>query len=263
MRFIDEIGILGEKVHRIDQLTQDAQWTPAEVDIIETAFWARSVLDIIKEVKFHRYGHKLKTTIRTTRSVDDPDHPGSAKAVYDRSRNISLKKLLGLIIHFRYFAYSRHADGNHCLDVMSDYNVRQQVYYSDFTAALRSLVLSKRLVALAICDMVEQDLLQMAKESWAQTDAWVFPSINFFSLLHEHVKNETELKLRIMDEIFGIANVPDEMLPELAFFQSRLGPGEKIVIGFGPPWEKEQDVFSPLLDQSLLFDLIRKHYAGT
>ena len=143
MRFIDEIGILRRKVHLIDQLTQGPQWEPSEVDIIEAAFWARSVLDIIKNVEFNRYGHSLKTTIRTTRSVDDPDHPGSAKAVYEHNRNISLNDLLGFIIHFRYFAYSRHADGNHCLDVMSDRNVRQQVYYSDFTAALRSLVLSK------------------------------------------------------------------------------------------------------------------------
>ena len=263
MRFIDEIGILRRKMHRIDQLTQGPQWEPSEVDIIETAFWARSVLDIIRNVEFNRYGHSLNATIRTTRPVDDPDHPGSAKAVYEHNRNISLNDLLGFIIHFRYFAYSRHADGNHCLDVMSDRNVRQQVYYSDFTVALRSLVLSKRLVVLAICEMVEQDLLQMARESWAHTDAWVFSSINFFWLLHQHVKSETNLKLRIMDEIFGIDNVPGKILPELAFFQSRFGPGEKIVIGFGPPWENEQDVFSPLFDQGVLFNLIRNFYAGT
>ena len=263
MRFVDEIGILRRKVHRIDQLTQGPQWEPSEVDIIEAAFWARSVLDIIKNVEFSSYGHSLKTTIRTTRSVDDPDHPGSGKAVYEHNRNISLNDLLGFIIHFRYFAYNRHADGNHCLDVMSDRNVRQQVYYSDFTVALRSLVLTKRLVALTICEMVEQDLLQMAKESWAHTDAWVFPHINFFCLLHEVVKGETELKPRIMDEIFGIANVPDHVISELAFFPSRFGPGEKIVIGFGPPWENAQDVFSPLFDQGVLFNLIRRFYAGT
>ena len=78
MRFLDEKGILRRKVHQIDQLTQDAQWEPAEVDIIETAFWARSVFDIIENVEFNRFGHRLKTTIRTTQSVDDPDHPGSA-----------------------------------------------------------------------------------------------------------------------------------------------------------------------------------------
>ena len=263
MRFLDEVGILSRKVHLIDQLRQGPQWTPAEIDIIETAFWARSVLDIIKNVDFNRYGHSLKTTIRTTRSVDDPDHPGSAKAVYEHNRNISLNDLLGFIIHFRYFAYIKHADGNHCLDVMSDRDIRQQVYYSDFTEALRSLVLSKRLVVLSICDVVQQDLLRMAKDNWAHTDAWLFPSINLFSLLHEQVKSETELKLRIMDEIFGIANVPDEVLAGLAFFQSRLGPDDKMVIGFGPPWEKEQDVFSPLFDQGLLFNLIRNFYAST
>lgn len=260
MRFIDEMGILRVKVHRIDQLTQDAQWEPAEVDIIETAFWARSVLEVIENVDLSRYGHRLKTTIRTTHSVSDPSHPGSAKAVYEHNQNISLKVLLGSIIHFRYFAFNRHADGKHCLDVKSDRNARQQVYYSDFTAALRSLVLSKRLVALAICDMVEQDLLRMANGARMHTDAWIFPTINLLWLLREHVKSEPILKLRIMDEIFGIANVPEKVLPELTFFPSRLGPGKGSVIGFGPPWEIEQSVFSPLFDKALLFDLIRSFY---
>ncbi|MCY3859044.1 MAG: hypothetical protein OXG25_09055 [Gammaproteobacteria bacterium] len=247
-------------MNRIDQLTKGAQWKPAEVDIIEAAFWARSVLEIIENVEFQRYGHQIETTIRTTHSVNDPVHLGNAKAVYTHNQNISFKQLLGVIIHFRYFSFDRFANGNNCLAVMSDRNVIQQVYYSDFTSALRTLVLPRRLVALAICDMVEQDLLGMAKESWRHTDAWLFPSINFFSLLYEHVKSETELKLRIMDEIFSIAKVPDEVLPELAFFPSRFGPGDNIVIGFGPTWENEQDTFSPLFDQGLLFDLIRKFY---
>ena len=164
MRFCDVIRVLESKVDLIDHTAQTGQWTPDSVDVIETAFWARSVLDIIGKVEFHTYGHSLKTTIRTTRSIPDPDHPGSAKAVYEQNKSISLRKMLGFIIHFRYFSFNRHADGNHCLDVMSDRGVRQQVYYSDFTAALRSLVLSERLVALSICDLVEKDLLRMAND---------------------------------------------------------------------------------------------------
>ena len=250
MRFVDEMGVFERKVNLIDRSAQHSRWTPAEVDIIETAFWARSVLEVIENVEFHKYGHNLKLSIRTTHSVSDPDNPGSAKAVYEHNQHISLKQLLEFIIHFRYFAFNRHADGNHCLDVMSDRKVRRQVYYSDFTEALRSLVLSKRLVALAICDFVQHDLLRMAKENWSSPDGGIFSSINLFSLLHEHVKSEIVLKFRIMEEIFGIGDVPDEVLPELAFFQSRTGPGEKIVIGFGPPWEKEQDVFSRLLTKA-------------
>ena len=262
MRFIDELEVLKRRVNLIDRPTQDGRWTPGEVDLIETAFWARSVLEIIEDVEFHKYGHRPKLSIRTTRSVSDPDHPESAKAVYEHNRNISLKKLLEFIIHFRHFSFNKHADGNHCLDVTSDRSVRQQVYYSDFTEALRSLVLSRRLVGLALCDLAERDLLRMAKENWSPADGMIFPSLNLFSLLHEHVKSETELKLRIMDEVFGIADVPHEVLPELAFFQSQLGPGEKIVIGFGPPWESEQGVFSPPADRSLLFNLIRSYYAS-
>ena len=261
MRFVDEIEVLKEKMTRIDKAAQGSQRGPSEVDIVETAFWARSVLDIIKEVEFHKYGHSLKTSIRTTRSVSDPDHPGSAKAVYEHNRNISLKDLLGFVIHFRYFAFNRHADGNHCLDVMSDRNVRHQVYYSDFIAALRSLVLSKRLASLAICDLVERDLLNRERIPWENTEARVFADINLFCLLHELVKSETELKLKIMGEIFDIADVPDEVVPELVFFQSVYRQDEKkLIVGFSPPWENEQNVFSPSFDQSLLFDLIRKFY---
>ena len=263
MRFVHEIGVLERKVDLICRPTQDGSWTPAEADIIEAAFWARSVLEIIEDVEFCEYGHSLARSIRTTRSVDDPEHPGSAKAVYEHNRHISLKNLLEFIIHFRYFAFNRHADGNHCLDEMSDRNVRLQVYYYDFTTALRSLVLSNRLVALAICDLVERDLLQMADESWTNTDACAFPSINLFSRLNEHVKSETELKLRIMEEIFGVAHVPHEVSTDLHFFQSRLGPGRVIVIGFTPAWEIEQDVFSKPFDLGLLIDMIRRYYVGS
>ena len=115
---------------------------------------------------------------------------------------------------------------------------------------------------MAFCDLAERDLLRMAKENWSPADGMIFPSLNLFSLLHEHVKSETELKLRIMDEVFGIADVPHEVLPELAFFQSQVGPSAKIVIGFGPRWESEQNVFSPPVDRSLLFNLIRSYYAS-
>ena len=263
MRFIDEMGVLKRKVNLIDGPTQDGGWTPAEVDIIETAFWARSVLEIIENVEFHKYGHSLKLSIRTTRSVNDPDHPGSAKAVYEYNRHISLKKLLEIIIHFRYFAFNRYADGNHCLSVMSDRNVMQEVYYSDFTAALRSLVLSDRLVALAICDLVERDLLQRDNIPWEDTDSRIFADISLFSLLHEHVKSETALKLRIMEEIFGITDVSDEVLPSLVFFQSAYyQDAKKVIVGFGPAWENEQNVFSPSFDQSQLFNLIRDYYVN-
>ena len=261
MRFCDVIRVLENKVNLIDQATQTGQWTPESVDVIETAFWARSVLDIIGKVEFHTYGYSLKTNVRTTCSIPDPDHPGSAKAVYEKNKNISLKEMLGFIIHFRYFSLNRHADGNHCLDVMSDRGVRRQVYYSDFTAALRSLVLSERLVALSICDLVEKDLLRRANDPWADTNTRIFADINLFYLLQEHVKSETELKLKIMEEIFGITDVPDEVLPSLAFFQSVYQPEEKkMIVGFGPPWENEQNVFSPSFDQSQLFGLIRSYY---
>ena len=260
MRLIDEIELLRKKIDRIDTLSRESRLAPAEVDIIETAFWARSILDTIEQVDLGEYQHSIKTNLRTTHSISDPGHPESAKAVYEHNKNISLKKLLGTIIHFHYFAFTPHADGNHCLDVQSDQNKRYNVYYSDFIMALRSLVISKRLVALTVCDFVERDFARMDNLSEGP-DELIFSHINFFWLLHELFKDETELKIKIMERIFGIAHVPAEALTNLSFFQSRLGPGEKMVIGFGPGWENDQDVFSPPFDRPLLFNMIRRFYA--
>ena len=171
--------------------------------------------------------------------------------------------MLGFVVHFRYFAFIRHADGNHCLDVMSDRNVRRQVYYSDFIAALRSLVLSKRLFALVVCELVEEDLLRTDGTSQTDTDSRIFSEINLFYLLHEHVKPETGLKLRIMEDLFGITDVPDEVLPRLAFFQSVYEiEEERMIVGFGPTWESEQSGFSSSFDQRQLFNLIRDYYVN-
>ena len=110
---------------------------------------------------------------------------------------------------------------------------------------------------------MEEDLLRRDGNSWADTDSRIFAEINLFCLLHEHVKTETALKLRIMEDLFGITEVPDEVLPRLAFFQSAYRIEEKrMIVGFGPAWEHEQNVFSPSFDQRRLFHLIRDYYVS-
>ena len=88
-------------------------------------------------------------------------------------------------------------------------------------------------------------------------NAGLFASINLFWLLFEHVKGDIELKIGIMNDLFGIAHIPDEVLPELAFFQSAYRPDDKkIRVGFTPSWTIEQKIFSAFLDHGLMFDLI-------
>ncbi|MDE2780603.1 MAG: hypothetical protein OXI91_13145 [Chloroflexota bacterium] len=232
---------------------------PSEYLIAEAAFWARAVLDIVGPVNLRQYGHNVRKTLHTTRSVADPEHPDSAKAVLDGD-TIGLEKFLGAIIHFRYFAYIPHADGNHCLDVKSDETPMTSVYYSEFIRTLRSVALPHRFAALALCDLVERDLGRRDRGLWRPEDDWIFPGITLFSLLYDHIRNDVDLKKQILQQIFGIQDVPENALSGLFFAESRSGPGKEMVISFGPPWEAGQDRLSPPFNRSLLFGLIRDFY---
>ena len=253
---IDEIRTLENKLKIIDSPNWGPTSKPPSIIIIEASFWARCVLEIVGEVDLHQLGHRVKTNIRTVHGIEDPDNPGSSKAVYKPNGNVSLKKLLGFIVHFRYFSFGVHADGNHCLDVMSDQHVRTQVFYSDFLAALKSLVLSDKLAAAAICELTEQANRQMLKENYRYEEG-IFSSVNFHWVLWEFVGEQLELKRRIFAEIFGIDCVPTDALVSSRFFVSRIGPSEKMVIGFTPAWQDGQAVFSPSFKRELLFDIIK------
>ncbi len=144
MPFIDEITALQSKLNLIDRPDWGALNRPSPTQIIEASFWARSILEIIDDTDLSQLGHPVKNQIRTVHNFDDPDHPGSAKAIYDANKTLPLIQIPGYIIHIRYFSFSIYADGNPCLDVMSDRHDRTLVYFSDFIQALRSLVLPSR-----------------------------------------------------------------------------------------------------------------------
>ena len=182
MRLIDEIEVLQSKLDLVDNPNWHPTSRPSPNAIIETAFWARSVLEVIESVDFRRYGHNLKTNVRTVYNLEDPEHPGSAKAVYGHNKNILLKDLLGVIIHFRYFSFALHADGNHCLDVMSDRHVLWSVYYADFVSAVRSLVLPTWLTAAAVCDLVDREWKKIASRPY-HYEAMIFSGVNLFWVL--------------------------------------------------------------------------------
>ena len=258
MRLIEQIAALSRKIDQIDgQFGLETE--PSEYLIAEAAFWARAVLKIVEPVNLRPYGHNVRKTLHTTQSVDDPEHPGSAKAVLD-GNTIGLEKFLGAIIHFRYFAFSPYADGNHCLLVKSDEIPMTSVHYSEFIRTLRSVALPHQFAALALCDLVERDLNRRDRGLWRPEDDWIFPGITLFSLLYDHIRNDIDLKKLILQKIFGIPEAPDSALSGLFFAESRSGPGKEMVISFGPPWEAEQDSFSPPFDRSQLFDLIRNFY---
>ena len=256
MLLIEEIHALEAKLALIDRPDWGPMHRPSSPAIIGASFWARSILEIILSADLKQLGHPVETFIRTVHGVSDPDHPGSAKAVYDDNSRIPLMKLLGYIMHVRYFSFAIHADGNHCLDVMSDRHIRTVVYFSAFVKALRSLVLPHKFAAVAICALTEQ-ATQKQLTGAPGYESGIFSSVNFGWVLSGFVRNHAPLKRQIFSEIFHIDQVPTHALNDVWFFVSRMGPGNQMVIGFTPTWEEDQNVFSPSFDRSVLYDMIR------
>ena len=251
MRVVDDVGWLKDKLDQLDNPARNDQQQPEEGDIIATAFAARGLLEAIEKVNVRRYNHTLRTNIRTIRFESDAQ--GSSEIVYHRNKCISLKYFCGAIIHLRNFTYNFRSDGKHWLDVINDRTDRYQVFYSDFTSALRSLILSRRLVVLALCDLAEEGF---SKDMGPPS----FSAMSLDWLLHQHLAEEDQLKLDILRQIFGIENVPAGVLPTLSFSRRTCEPDNQIAIEFDPPWENGQDVASPPIRQAVLFSLIRHFY---
>ena len=256
MRFTDILEIARDKISLIDPSTKGPQWQPRETDIVDAAFWARAAFDLVEPVDFSRYSHRLVTNIRLVRR----DHNGTS---YDGGLNVWLGKLLGAIIHMRYFAFYPSSDGNHFIEAINDYGTLYRVFYSDFIAALRTLALTRRLQILAVSDVLEQRMqTPIATPATYPEPHFTATTVGFLALLFDLVRDEADLKREIMSKIFGIANIPDGHLSDLVFFLSaqEIPPGMKIKIGFTPPWEGDQDVFSPWFDRGILFQAIRDHF---
>ena len=256
MPFVEEIAALQSKLNLIDKPDWGPLKRPPSTQIIEASFWARSILEIITPVDLNQLGHPVETQIRTVHHIEDPAHPGKAKVIYDASKTIPLMQILGYIIHVRYFSFATLADGNHCLDVMSDRHDRKLVYYSDFIEALRSLVLLPKYAAAAICDLTEQ-AIQKSLSGNHGYEVTIFSSVNFGWVLWNFVKDQPKLKRWILSKIFQIEQVPDQALDSLFFFVSRTGPAHQMVIGFAPPWEDGQNVFSPASNRGELYKIIK------
>lgn len=253
MRIADMISILEMRISQIDRLSQEGRLDGAAKEVLETAFWARSVLDIIGKLGLRKYGHTLKTRIRIV----------EGRGSQGKGETIQLEKSLSMMIHSRLFAFYRSdTDRSNCLMVVNDRSVETHVYYSDFVESLKSLVLSQRLVTLASCGVIERDLDRASLDLWRNGSDIHLATENMMSLLIFQLKPNTRLKLKIMQEIFGISDPPTTALSDLYFYPSSFRPDKTIVIGFGPPWEEGMDVFSPPFEFKKLADLIRAFYAA-
>ncbi len=249
MKLIEEIEVLRRKIDQIDELDPHSELN--SVDLIESAFWARSVLEVMGEVKFHKYNYTLRRTIRPTDTP--PNRLGMHTAAYTNG-SIELKKLLDTIVHFRYLEYAIYKDGKNCLQVQSDRNKELcQVFFSDFIEALKSLLIPRTLVALTVCDLVESELPEIGEGGHDETS--FFGIENSSWLMGDFLKGEIELKLKVMQKFFGISDVPMETLRNRNFMY---GYGcEKLKLMYR---EDNQGAFteSEHFDHGVLFDLIRQ-----
>ncbi len=249
MKLIEEIEVLRKKIDQIDKPYPNSELN--SVGLIESAFWARSVLEIIGKVEFHKYNYALKKTIRPTYTAFN--RPGMHTAAYTNG-SIALEKLLHTIVHFRYFEYDHLRDGKDCLQVQSDHNKEIcQVFFSDFVEALKTFLIPRRLVAVTICDLVEQELPEIGK-GW-HDEINLFGIKNFSWLTGDFLKDEIGLKRKVMQKFFGINEVPTEILRNRNFGTMY---GEKKVRFMYSEDRQKPPTESRPFDHVVLFNLIRQ-----
>ena len=146
-------------------------------------------------------------------------------------------------------------DGQHWLDVTNERGENFQVFYRDFISGLKSLVFSRRLVVLALCDLAERG----PRKGNDPLNFATLP-VTFDWLVYDQLPEEDQLKLEVLKEIFKIEDVPAKVLPELTFSRVSEDADTLMTIEFDPPWEPGQKVMSPEFPRTDLFNVVRAFY---
>ena len=220
-----------------------------EAALMDAAFWARRLLENINKLDFCQYKYTLETRIHAISVTEKVN----GKFVNKQNKNISLRHLCSKLVHG--VKFDLREDGQHWLDVTTDRGENFQVFYRDFITRLESLVLSKRLVVLALCDLGERGIRK-------GNDPLNFPtpSVTFNWLVYDHLPEEGQLKLEVLEEIFKIEDVPAKVLPKLTFSNVTDDADTLMTIKFDPPWETGQKAVSPAFPKADLFNVVREFY---
>lgn len=256
MRIVSEMGFLEQDLYEIDNLVQNYQHQSMDKEaiekgIIDLARDARGLLEAIETVNFKKYGHTLRTNIRAIQ----PASPGSSEMVYEREKCISLKNFCAAIVHLRQFTFNPGGDRNHWLDVVNDRRDNYQVFYADFISRLKSLILSKRLVVLALCELAEQEIAR-----GRDADPLSFTSMILGWLLGDLLDEEEQLKLDILKEMFQFGEASDEVSTGLSLSLETYEPKGQMTIKLSLPQEGGQEVISQPFQHITLFKLVRDFY---
>lgn len=251
MFVVDDVNSLKGKLDQIKKSPLSDQSISLEKDLIEAASWARRLLENVEKVNFKQYGYTLKTSVRAISITKNPDNLKEDEVIYERDRNISLRDFCSAMVHL--VAFNFRNDDRHWLDVTNARGENYQLVLEDFISRLESLVLSRRLVVLALCDLSR---MTTRKNNYALT--YSGPSFNW--LVDDHLPEENQLKLVILDKIFKIEDVPDNALPKLKFSNVANDADTLMTIEFGPHWETGQRVMSPAFPMRYLFDVVREFY---
>ncbi len=249
MYIVDDVNSLKEKLEQIEELPLAPQSISLETALVEAAFVARRLLENINKLDFYQYKYTLGKridAISVTQKIN-------GEFVCKQNKNISLRHFCSKMIHV--VKFDLREDGQHWLDVTNERGENFQVFYRDFIIGLKSLLLSRRLVVLALCDLAER-----GPQKGNDTSNFPTLSATFNWLVYDHLPEEDQLKLEVLKEIFKIEDVPAKALPELTFSNVTDGAPTLMTIEFDPPWETGQKVMSPAFPRTCLFNVVREFY---
>ena len=249
MFIVDDVNSLKEKLQQIKESLLTSQSISLETALMEAAFGARRLLENINKLDFEQYEYTLETRIHAI-SVTEKI---KGEFVRKQNKNISLRHFCSKMVHV--VKFDLREDGQHWLDVTNERGENFQVFYRDFITGLNSLVLSRRLVVLALCDLAERSPLKGNNPLNHPT-----PPVTFNWLVYDHLPEEDQLKLDVLKEIFKIEDVPDNALPKLTFSNVTDDVDTLMTIEFGPHWKTGQRVKSPKFPKGDLFEVVREFY---
>ena len=249
MFIVDDVNSLKEKLQLIKESHLTSHSISLETALMDVAYTARRLLENINELDFEQYEYTLETRIHAI-SVTEKT---SGELVCKQNKYISLRHFCSKLVHV--VKFDLRDDGQHLLDVTTNRDENFQVFYRDFITGLNSLVLSRRLVVLALCDLAARSPRKGNNQSDSPT-----PPVTFNWLVSDHLPEEDQLKLDVLKEIFKIEDVPANALPKLTFSNVTDDVDTVMTIDFGPHWETGQRVKSPKFPRGDMFEVVREFY---
>ena len=211
---------------------------------------------IVEAVDKERRNKSYMTLLTFERSISYPKNDK-----YMGESRVDIMVILGAIIHEQYIAIqigSQQGDeGTIQLDVRSDRG-RWIVKFSEFLEKLQSYILSRDEVAIVVCDMIDNHRRLVEKDKTKMIPP-VIGNYDLEWLLWKYAVREIELKRIIMNKVFNISKISEEILAKLKFSANNLG-NQNFRLYFTPyDWRDENSEYSEVISWRTLSKIFRSH----